>query len=50
MHICALCVCSAFGEQKRVSQPLELELEMVMCYLVGSRKPALILCKCKKHS
>ena len=29
MHVCALCVCRAFGGQSRTSFPLKLELQML---------------------
>lgn len=32
---CMYCACSAFGDQKRVSDPLELELEMAVSHDVG---------------
>lgn len=36
MYICAACTClSAFKTQKRGSDPLRLELQMVTSHLVG---------------
>ena len=32
MYAHVLCICSAHGVQKRASQPLEMELEMVMSH------------------
>lgn len=42
MDVCALCVCIARGGQRRVSDPLQLELEMVVncCVDAGNRLQA----------
>lgn len=36
MHVCTLYVSGAHGDQKRVLDPLELELETVMRHHVGA--------------
>jgi len=38
VYICVPCVCSTLGDQKSVSDPLALELQMVVCYNMGCRK------------
>lgn len=36
MYACAPCVCSAYGNLKRMLDPLELELQAVVSYPLGS--------------
>lgn len=37
-YVCVPSACSVQGDQKRASDPLELELEVVSCPHVGSGK------------
>lgn len=45
MYVCVLCECSAYGSQKRASDTLEIELQMVMRYFVGTRNQIYVLWK-----
>ena len=40
-YVCAPCACSVLGDQKRVSDPLGLELQMAVSYHVGCWKQIL---------
>jgi hypothetical protein len=37
VYLCTICVSGAHGDQKKVLNPLELELQMVMSCHVGAR-------------
>jgi hypothetical protein len=54
-HMCVcvcvcVCVCGAHTSQKRASDPLEPELEMVVSYCVGSRNHTWVLWKSSQCS
>lgn len=45
MYVSVPCVWSAFGGQKRASDPLELKLQMVVRHYVGAGNWTLVHCK-----
>ena len=50
MHICICTVCVTCEGQKRVLDPLELELQMVMNQHVGARNQTQVLIRTNKSS
>jgi hypothetical protein len=45
MYICVLCACSTLEGQRRASDTLGLELQMVVSHQVGAGKQAQVLLK-----
>lgn len=43
--LCTVCVTDAKGDQKRVVDPLEVELQIAVCHTVGARNRTLVLCR-----
>ena len=50
VSLCTTCMSDVCGGQKRVSDPVELALQMVMSCPVGAGKKTLVLCKSNKYS
>lgn len=45
-----VCVCHAWGDQKKVLDPLKLKLSMIVSYYVGAGFQTMILCQKSKNS
>jgi hypothetical protein len=45
VHICAMCMSAARRDQKRASDPLEVEFQMVVSYCVSARNRTWVLHK-----
>lgn len=45
MYICVSCVCLVSEDQRRASDPLDLELHVVVSHYVGAGNQTQVLCK-----
>lgn len=50
MYVCAPCVCSALGSQKRMSDPRGLELEVVLGHRIGAETQTEVFRKSSQRS